>query len=165
MFDKNYFFGSGKIDSESYMLKSKFSDDLISFVKKGYLIDFFGKLPINDQQLKMMNLFLDNGVSFYDAYSKASIVQYGTDMSVKEKIMKAYFSVYSILQNLCLDCNYGDNPTSCDKLITCNLGVVKALIERGKLVVSKEEFDDLKRHLEIEEAYVVDGVIPIVNFV
>ena len=62
MFDKNYFFGSGKIDSESYMLKSKFSDDLISFVKKGYLIDFFGKLPINDQQLKMMNLFLDNGV-------------------------------------------------------------------------------------------------------
>ena len=164
MFDKNYFFGSGKIDSESYMLKSKFSDDLISFVKKGYLIDFFGKLPINDQQLKMMNLFLDNGVSFYDAYSKASIVQYGTDMSVKEKIMKAYFSVYSILQNLCLDCNYGDNPTSCDKLITCNLGVVKALIERGKLVVSKEEFDDLKRHLEIEEAYVVDGVIPIVTF-
>ena len=30
--------------------------------------------------------------------------------------------------------------------------------------MSKEEFDDLKRHLEIEEAYVVDGVIPIVTF-
>ena len=164
MFDKNYFFGSGKIDFESYMLKSKFSEDLISFVKKGYLIDFFGKLPINDQQLKIMNLFLDSGVSFYDAYSNASVEQYGKGISVKDKIMKAYFSVYSVLQNLCLDCNYGDNPTSDDRLITSNIGIVKSLIDSGKLSVSKDEYNDLRMHLEIEEAYVVDGVIPIVTF-
>ena len=164
MFDKEYFFGSGKIYSESYMLKSKFSDNLISLVKKGYLIDFFGKFPINDQQLKIMNLFMEDGVAFYDAYSEASIEQYGKGISVKDKIMKAYFSVYSVLQNLCLDCNYGDNPTSDDRLITSNIGIVKSLIDSGKLSVSKDEYNDLRMHLEIEEAYVVDGVIPIVTF-
>lgn len=164
MFDKNYFFGSGKIDSESYMLKSKFSDDLISFVKKGYLIDFFGKLPINDQQLKIMNLFMEDGVSFYDAYSEASVEQYGNGISVKDKIMKAYFSIYGILQNLCLDCNYCDNPTSDDRLITSNIGIVKSLIDSGKLSVSKDEYNDLRMHLEIEETYVVEGIIPVVTF-
>ena len=164
MFDKEYFFGSGKIYSESYMLKSKFSDNLISLVKKGYLIDFFGKFPINDQQLKIMNLFMEDGVAFYDAYSEASVEQYGKGISVKDKIMKAYFSVYSVLQNLCLDCNYGDNPTSDDRLITSNIGIVKSLIDSGKLSLSKDEYNDLRMHLEIEEAYVVDGVIPIVTF-
>ena len=164
MFDKNYFFGSGKIDSESYMLKSKFSDDLISLVKKGYLIDFFGKFPINDQQLEILNLVVDDGLFFYCSYSAASVEQYGKGIYAKERIMKAYFSVYGILQNLCLDCNYGDNPTSDDRLITSNLAVVKSMIDSGKLVVSKEEFNDLKMHLEIEETYVVEGVIPIVTF-
>ena len=146
------------------MLKSKFSDNLISLVKKGYLIDFFGKFPINDQQLKIMNLFMEDGVSFYDAYSEASVEQYGKGISVKDKIMKAYFSVYSVLQNLCLDCNYGDNPTSDDRLITSNIGIVKSLIDSGKLSVSKDEYNDLRMHLEIEETYVVEGIIPVVTF-
>ena len=164
MFEKEYFFGSGKIYSESYMLKSKFYDNLISLVKKGYLIDFFGKFPINDQQLKIMNLFMEDGVSFYDAYSEASVEQYGNGISVKDKIMKAYFSIYGILQNLCLDCNYCDNPTSDDRLITSNIGIVKSLIDSGKLSVSKDEYNDLRMHLEIEETYVVEGIIPVVTF-
>lgn len=164
MFDIEYFFGSGKVDSESYMLKSRFSNDLISLVKKGYLIDFFGKLPMNDQQLKIMNLFLNDGDYFYDAYSKASVEQYGKGISVKDKIMKAYFSVYSVLQNLCLDCNYGDNPTSDDRLITSNIGIVKSLMDSGKLCISKDELTDLMMHLDLEEVYVVDGIIPIVAF-
>ena len=164
MFDKEYFFGSGRVNQETYMLESKFSDDLISLVKKGYLIDFFGKLPINDQQLKIINLFLDNGVSFYDAYSNASVKQYGKGISVKDKIMKTYFSVYSVLQNLCLDCNYGDNPTSDDRLITSNIGIVKSLMDSGKLCISKDELTDLMMHLDLEEVYVLDGIIPIVAF-
>ena len=164
MFDIEYFFGSGKVDFESYMLESKFSDDLISLVKKGYLIDFFGKLPMNDQQLKIMNLFLDNGISFYDAYSEASAQKYGIGIEAKEKIMKAYFSVYGILQNLCLDCNYSDAPTSDDRLITSNIGIVKSLMDSGKLCISKDELTDLMMHLDLEEVYVVDGIIPIVAF-
>lgn len=164
MFDKEYFFGSGRVNQETYMLESKFSDDLISLVKKGYLIDFFGKLPINDQQLKIINLFLDNGVSFYDAYSNASVKQYGKGISVKDKIMKTYFSVYSVLQNLCLDCNYGDNPTSDDRFITSNIGIVKSLMDSGKLCISKDELTDLMMHLDLEEVYVLDGIIPIVAF-
>lgn len=146
------------------MLESRFSYDLIALVKKGYLIDFFEKLPINGQQLKIMNVFLDNGVSFYDAYSMASISRYGADIFVTERFKKAYFSVYGILQNLCLDCNYGDEPTSEDRLITANLGVVKSLIDSGKLCLSINELNDLKNHLEIEEVYVVNGIIPIVTF-
>ena len=111
-----------------------------------------------------MNLFLDNGVSFYDAYSMASISRYGADIFVTERFKKAYFSVYGILQNLCLDCNYGDEPTSEDRLITANLGVVKSLIDSGKLCLSINELNDLKNHLEIEEVYVVNGIIPIVTF-
>ena len=111
-----------------------------------------------------MNLFLDSGVSFYDAYSKASVEQYGKCISVKDKIMKAYFSVYSVLQNLCLDCNYGDNPTSDDRLITSNIGIVKSLMDSGKLCISKDELTDLMMHLDLEEVYVVDGIIPIVAF-
>ena len=164
MFGEEYFLGTGKVDSETYMIKSKFSDDLISLVKKGYLIDFFGKLPMNGQQLKMMNLFLDNGESFYDAYSIASISRYGADIFVTERFKKAYFSVYGILQNLCLDCNYGDEPTSEDRLITANIGVVKSLIDSGRLYVSQEELTDLMMHLDLEEVYVVDGIIPIVAF-
>lgn len=164
MFDIEYFFGSGKVDSESYMLKSRFSNDLISLVKKGYLIDFFGKLPMNDQQLKIMNLFLNDGDYFYDAYSRASVKQYGAGINVKERILKAYFSVYGILQNLCLDCNYSDEPTSEDRLITANIGVVKSLMDSGKLCISKDELTDLMMHLDLEEVYVVDGIIPIVAF-
>lgn len=164
MFDKAYFYGLGKINQETYMLESEFTNDLMALVKKGYLIDFFGKLPMNDQQLKIMNLFLNDGDYFYDAYSRASVKQYGAGINVKERILKAYFSVYGILQNLCLDCNYSDEPTSEDRLITANIGVVKSLMDSGKLCVSKEEFNDLKMHLEIEETYVVDGVIPIVTF-
>ena len=164
MFDEEYFFDSGKVNQETFMLDSRFTNDLISLVKKGYLIDFFGKLPMNDQQLKIMNLFLDNGVSFYDAYSNASVEQYGKGISVKDKIMKAYFSVYSVLQNLCLDCNFGDNPTSDDRLITSNIGIVKSLMDSGKLCISKDELTDLMMHLDLEEVYVLDGVIPIVTF-
>lgn len=164
MFDEEYFFDSGKVNQETFMLDSRFTNDLISLVKKGYLIDFFGKLPMNDQQLKIMNLFLDNGVYFYDAYSNASVEQYGKGISVKDKIMKAYFSVYSILQNLCLNCNYGDNPTSDDRLITSNIGIVKSLMDSGKLCISKDELTDLMMHLDLEEVYVVDGIIPIVAF-
>ena len=164
MFDEEYFFGSGKVNQDTYMLESRFSDDLIALVKKGYLIDFFGKLPMNDQQLKIMNVFLENGESFYNSFGRASIKQYGVGLDVKEKIMKAYFSVYGILQNLCLDCNYADEPTSADRLITANLGVVEALIDSGNLCISKKEFNDLINHLDLEETYVVNGVIPIVTF-
>ena len=107
---------------------------------------------------------MEDGVAFYDAYSEASVEQYGNGISVKDKIMKAYFSIYGILQNLCLDCNYCDNPTSDDRLITSNIGIVKSLIDSGKLSVSKDEYNDLRMHLEIEETYVVEGIIPVVTF-
>ena len=164
MFDKEYFFGSGRVNQETYMLESEFTNNLIALVKKGYLIDFFGKLPMNDQQLKIMNLFLSDGGYFYDTFGRASAKKYGITMAANEKIMKAYFSVYAILQNLCLDCNYGDEPTSEDRLITTNIEVVESLIDSGKLCISKDELTDLMMHLDLEEVYVLDGIIPIVAF-
>lgn len=164
MLDKEYFFGSGKINQESYMLKSEFTNDLISLVKKGYLIDFFGKLPMSDQQLKIMNVFLDNGESFYNTFGRASAKKYGIGVEAKEKIMKAYFSVYAILQNLCLDCNYGDMNCSNDRFITSNIDVVTFLIGSGKLCLSATELDNIKKHLVVDETNVKSGVIHIISF-
>ena len=164
MFDKQYFFGFGKIDKATMMVESKFSRDLISFVEQGYLIDFFNKLPENDFQLPIMNARIKGYDLLYLEYGQCVETMTGVVFDVDDEIKYAYLGVYGILQNLCINSVYEDEPNSTDRYITANFDIINVLISEKKIVLSDEEIQNYKEFLTLTKDYVVDGMIPVVSF-